>query len=158
MKWNDLFENWKINKIKLNFKFAQLEFEPNPEDEIAAWEMYVELITRITTQRLKPEHGDEKVALESIYSLFSITRIILKKDGRKCKEFAKLAIIILNQLIRPFTAKWHRLSLEGAFGNSDLCNKFREELYDLQTNLRQYTKLLAHISKVEDLTDLDETE
>ena len=37
------------------------------------------------------------------------------KPGFLEGEFAKLTIPVLNQIIRPFTAKWHRLSLAGAF-------------------------------------------
>lgn len=36
MKWRDLQENWGLSSIKLNMKFAELEFTPNPDDEIAA--------------------------------------------------------------------------------------------------------------------------
>jgi hypothetical protein len=152
MKWKDLFENWGLNKIKLNLKFAEFEFQPNPDDEICAWQMYVELITRITTQRLLPEEGDEKTALNSIYSLFDITRNILKDKGRKCNEFTRLAVIVLNQIIRPFTAKWHRLSLKGAFEDDGKCLEFRNELEELQNDLLNYTQLLAEMAKVEDLT------
>ncbi len=154
MKWQDLFESWSITKVSLDFKFAQLEFDPNPEDEEAAWEMYVELITRVTTQYLSPEHGDEKAALDSVYKLFDITRFILKERGRKCKEFTRIAVIVLNQIIRPFTAKWHKLSLQKAFEFPEKCEEFRSELGALQNDLRNYARLLANIAKVEDLSDI----
>ena len=153
MKWKDLFENWSLQKINLKLPFGEMEFSPNAEDEIAAWEMYVELITRVTTQRIMPEEGDEKEALNSIVAIFAITRSILKHYGRKCREFTRLAVIILNQVIRPFTTKWHRLSLQNAFQDPKQCSEFRSELSILQNNLRQYTKLLSNIAKVEDLTD-----
>ena len=136
MKWRELFENWGLTGIKLNLKFAELEFKPNPDDEIAAWNMYVELITRVSTQSLLPECGDEKSALESIHKLFSITREILRNYGRKCNEFTKLAIIVLNQVIRPFTSKWHKACLDGAFTDLEQCKNFRTELEDLQVKLR----------------------
>ncbi len=154
MKWRELFENWGLTGIKLNLKFAELEFKPNPDDEIAAWNMYVELITRVSTQSLLPECGDEKSALESIHKLFSITREILRNYGRKCNEFTKLAIIVLNQVIRPFTSKWHKACLDGAFTDLEQCKNFRTELEDLQVKLRGYTSLLANMANVEDLTDL----
>jgi len=34
-----------------------------------------------------------------------------------CIQFRKIAIVVLNQVIRPFTVKWHRLSLAGAFND-----------------------------------------
>ena len=91
-----------------------------------------------------------------MYNLFEITRNTLKQHGRECTEFAKLAIIILNQVIRPFTAKWHKLSNEGAFDNSQLCGEFREELKVLQEKLIRYAHMLADIAEVEDLTSLEE--
>jgi hypothetical protein len=49
--------------------------------------------------------------------IFPLTREILRKHGSGAGEFAKLAIPVLNQIIRPFTAKWHRRSLADAFKN-----------------------------------------
>ena len=48
-----------------------------------------------------------------------------------------MAIIILNQVIRPFTAKWHRLSEAGAFSEAAYCLEFRDELRDLQDRLEK---------------------
>ena len=118
--------------------------------------MYIELLTRITTQPLDEKHGDEKTALESVYALFAITRQVLKNNTRNCTEFTKIAIIVLNQVIRPFTAKWHRLSLEGAFSDVEQKKEFRNELTQLQSLLRKYTKMLADMAGVEDLTTLEE--
>jgi hypothetical protein len=118
--------------------------------------MYVELLTRITTQPLGAQDGDEKTALDSIYSLFGTTRQVLKDNGPKCENFAKIAVIILNQIIRPFTAKWHRLSLQGAFQDTKQCKQFREELALLQIDLTHYTQLLADMADVEDLTKISD--
>lgn len=153
MKWKNLLENWGLTSVKLNMKFAEMEFSPNQNDEKAAWEMYVELVTRISTQKLPDEVGDEQTALTSIYSLFNVTRNILKKYGRNSNEFTKLSIIILNQVIRPFTAKWHKLTLENALLKPEMRKEFRNELSHLQVQLRKYTKMLAEIAKVEDLTE-----
>jgi hypothetical protein len=62
----------------------------------------------------------EKTALESVHA-FPLTREILRRHGSGYGEFAKLTIPVLNQIIRPFTAKWHRLSLAKAFGDSERC-------------------------------------
>lgn len=53
MKVKDLFENWGLTNIKLNVGFMEAEFEAKPDDQEAAWEMYVELITRTLTQDRK---------------------------------------------------------------------------------------------------------
>lgn len=143
-----------MSSLRINAAFLEMEWAPRDEDRIAAWEMYVELLTRITTQNLHPEHGDEATALLSIYSLFATTRDVLKRNGRHCSEFTKIAIVILNQKIRPFTAKWHKISVSGAFKNEKKCKAFRKELAELQKTLRAYTQMLADMAGVEDLTGL----
>lgn len=122
----------------------------------AAWAMYVEMITRISTQPLPDEDGDEQTALDSVYSLFATTRGILKEYGRENLEFSKLAVLILNQKVRPFTAKWHVPSLQGAFNDAEKCAEFRAELRDLQVILRGYMQTLAALAGVEDFTDISE--
>lgn len=132
-----------------------MDWCPNTSDQDAAWELYIELLTRISTQHLQPEHGDEKAALDSIHILFDLTRQILKGHGRDCQEFAKIAIPVLNQIVRPFTAKWHRLYFAGAFGDEIQCAAFRSELSELQVVLRKYTRMLGAMAGVEDLSQLE---
>jgi len=156
MKWKKWLENWDMTSLRINTHFLEMEWQPDEPDKDAAWEMYVELITRITTQSLPKEDGNEQAALESIYSLFPLTRDILKKYGRDAQEFAKLAIVVLNQIIRPFTTKWHKLALNGAFENEDQRKEFRKELEDLQNKLVIYTKMLADMADAGDLNDFEE--
>lgn len=148
-------ERWGLTSLKFKAGPLQAEFKPQDTDKSAAWSLYVELLTRITTQPLSADHGDEKTALDSIFSLFATTRTILK-ENRGCTEFSKVAVPVLNQIIRPFTAKWHRLSLDGAFSDKSKCREFRKELVLLQAELRKYTKALADIADVEDLTELED--
>ena len=143
MKLKGLFEKWGLEKLKVKTPILDLEWAPNDLDKIAAWELYVELLTRIATQRLPEGHGDEKTALDSVFSLFETTREVLKRNGRGCVQFTRIAVIILNQIVRPFTAKWHKLSLEKAFEDKGKCETFRIELIDLQNDLLNYTKMLA---------------
>jgi hypothetical protein len=152
MKIKKLFENWDMTSLELNLGFLKTEWNPQESDREAAWELYVEMLTRIITQPLPDEHGDEKTALDSIYSMFGITREVLKRKGRDCIQFTKIAVVVLNQIVRPFTAKWHRLSLQGAFSDPEQCAVFRQELAALQVELCKYSKLLADIAQVEDLT------
>jgi len=155
MKLREWLDEWSMTSLRINPPFLEMEWAPNDHDKDAAWELYIEMLTRIATQHLEPDHGDEETALTSIFSLFGITREVLKRKGRHCIEFTKIAIVVLNQVIRPFTAKWHRLSKQDAFQNEDQCRVFREELSDLQEILRTYTKMLADMAGVEDLTTLE---
>ena len=152
----------KLNQLGLRLRFnvgiVSAEWSPKQGDRSAAWKMYIELLTRITTQALPNEVGNEKAALESIYSIFDSTRSVLKEQGPDCIEFSKIAIGVLNQVVRPFTTKWHNKGLTGAFECETECKNFRKELAKLQADLRKYIGALADLAGVEDLTDLEETE
>ena len=157
MKRRDFLEKWGLVGLKIKLGFLEGEFNPRDPDRAAAWELYVELLTRVTTQYLPPEDGDERAALDSVEIIFPLTRDILRRHGSGAGEFAKLAIPVLNQIIRPFTAKWHRLALARAFEGPESRLDFRTELTAIQPRLRDYARALADMAQVEDLTALEET-
>jgi hypothetical protein len=156
MKRRDFFEKSGLSSLKITLGFLEGEFDPRDPDRAAAWELYVDLLTRVTTQYLSPEEGEEQAALESVYAIFPLTREILRRQASGAGEFAKVAIPVLNQIIRPFSAKWHHSSLAGAFKDAEKCREFRTELSTLQPRLRNYTRALADMAQVEDLTTLEE--
>ena len=155
MELGALLRRFDLTKIKLGPGWAGAEIEFRSADQDAAWEMYIEMLTRVITQPLPAEDGDEATALESVYSLFPTTREILRRQGRATIAFSKVAIPILNQVVRPFTAKWHKRTLAGAFHEMAERREFREDLLILQVELRNYNRMLADIASVEDLTDLE---
>lgn len=155
MKWSEWLEKWGMTSLKVKTSFLDIEWKPQDNDKNAAWDLYIELLTRITTQPLPQNSGDEITALKSVYSIFSLTRRIIKKHGRSCIEFTKIAIIVLNQKIRPFTAKWHKLSVHDAFNDIEKCKEFRKELFILQKVLKIYTQMLADMAGVENLVDIE---
>ena len=155
MNLRTLLKDFKLEKVRLSPSGAIVEVAFKPADRDAAWDLYIEMLTRIVTQPLPAEAGDEKTALESIHALFALTREILRRHGRGTIQFTKVAIPVLNQIVRPFAAKWHKQNLAGAFDNDDKCEEFRHELAILQEELRNYNRMLAEIASVEDLTDLE---
>ena len=155
MNLRDQFRRFGLERINLNVAVLSADIILSDIDKDAAWELYIEMLTRIVTQPLPAEVGDEQTALDSVYSLFATTREILRRQGRDAIGFSKVAIPVLNQVVRPFTAKWHRLSLAGAFDAEDGRVEFRAELEALQADLRNYNRMLADIAGVEDLTDLE---
>ena len=157
MELRTLFKNFHLDKIRLGPSGAAVEISFDQADKDAAWELYIEMLTRIVTQPLPSEAGDEKTALASVYALFEITREILRQRGRGTIQFSKVAIPVLNQVVRPFTAKWHKESLAGAFEHEEKRKEFRGELEILQRDLRNYNSILAEIAGVEDLTNLEQT-
>ena len=155
MNLGEFFTQFHLEKVRFNVPFVRVEISFEEADKDAAWELYIEMLTRIVTQPLPAEAGDEKTALDSIYSLFPISREVLRRRGRGAIQFARVAIPVLNQVVRPFTAKWHKESLAGAFDDPDKRREFREELASLQEDLRNYNRMLAQIASVEDLTELE---
>ena len=155
MNLGNLFKNFHLEKISLNLSAVQLELSFQDADKDAAWELYVEMLTRIVTQPLPVEGGDDETALDSVHSLFETTRDILRRHGRGSIHFSKVAIPVLNQVVRPFTAKWHRERLDGAFDDVEKVAEFRTELGILRQDLRNYNRMLSMIAEVEDLTDLE---
>ncbi|MCH5196243.1 MAG: hypothetical protein J1F28_05990 [Oscillospiraceae bacterium] len=157
MKLKEILNKFKLTNLKFTSSFLEVELEFSTADRDAAWELYVELLTRCATRKLKANEGDNEEALTSLYSLFGTTREILKKYGTACKDFSKIAIAVLNQIIRPFTSKWHRLSLNIQENNMNW-DGFREELELLQRKLNEYLILLAEMAGVEDFSQIiDET-
>ena len=103
----------KLRKLSINLPFGigGVEIEVTEFEKKAAWELYVQLVTRIATQRLEPGTGSAREAVTSLYNLYEITRAILIKYGpglaadRHSVGF--LAIRVLNEGLRPFLVYWH---------------------------------------------------
>ena len=152
MKWSELFDKWSLSGLKVKAAFVEMDFMPNDVDKNAAWEMYVEMKTRVTTQELNDEDGNEVAALDSIYKLFQLTRDVLKQYGRHSPDFSRIALFILNEEIRPFTAKWHKLSIEGKLKDTKERKIFRKELKRLQSTLKAYASILEDMAGVEGLS------
>ena len=156
MKLKDFLAKWNMNSLKIKPAYLEMDFKFVDADKKAAWDLYIELLTRITTPMLPEEYGDEEGVLESIHSLFKTTRDVLKANGPACVQLTKIAVVVLNQKIRPFTSKWHKHALKGCFRYSTQDRDFRTELAELQIELKNYIKMLADIAGVEDLTEMDE--
>jgi len=158
MKWEKWLENWDMTSLKIKKSFLEMEFQPKEADKDAAWELYIELLTRITTQHLDDTHGNEETALTSVFKIFELTREIIKKYKRDCIEFSKISIVILNQKIRPFTAKWHNILTSDGFYDANSREEFRSELKHLQVVLLIYTQMLGDMAGMEEKDALTELE
>lgn len=83
---------------------------PTERERLAAFDLQVELATRVGVQQLTTTGGSLREALTSLHSLFETTRDVLRAYGPSAPAIevpAKEALGIL----RPFLEKWHpRLS------------------------------------------------
>jgi hypothetical protein len=155
-----------VGPIKIGGKWV-----PDRAEVEAAWELYVELITRTSVVGLQPNQGLIREALTSLYSLFGTTRQILRSKGpvvatpKKGSDhsFGYLAVTILNFAARPFLDKWHpELEHWEASKNAETSAReheenwsrnaeLRSELAQLNDLLRTYADLLAKVSGVPNL-------
>jgi hypothetical protein len=143
--------------ITLPDAVLEREWKPSDEDRAAAWDLYTELRTRITTQPLRYRDGDEATALTSLYELFKATRDLLHKYQRKCSHFATLSVFMLNHELRPFTARWHKLKEASALDRQDGCRIFRHELLQLQAKMVKFQTLLGYLAEDADFKEGSET-
>lgn len=156
MNFRDFFRKFRLlDRVKIKTPFLDTEISFEDVDKKAAWELYVELVTRVSTQPLDKTYGDETAALSSIHSIFESTREVLRRNGTRCFGFSRIAVIMLNQVIRPFTTKWHSKSLDGSLKDEGWKQKFRMELADLQDALQGYSEMLADMAGVEDITSVE---
>jgi uncharacterized membrane protein len=141
---------------------SELKFVVNNEARQVAWKLYVETVTRVSTQPLADEDGFIREALTSVYGLFATTRDVLKDSrpsvpvsGDPTVEY--LAVTMLNRELRPFLSKWHpRLreyekshpdDRESAWPGNVEC---RSELRVVQDHLAEFARGFARLAGVRD--------
>ena len=161
--------------IELGWGPAKLsgEWRPDQAERDAAWELYVELVTRIAVAPLTPGQGVLREALSSLYQLFGVTREILRKYGpavaRPPKKgeyrFGHLAIWMLNAVLRPVLARWHPALQEWEARRTDgdavvvheasweHSPELRAELESLRRVLLSYARILATVCDAPALID-----
>ncbi|WP_155055309.1 toll/interleukin-1 receptor domain-containing protein [Streptomyces blattellae] len=88
---------------------------PSESERMAAYDIQVELVTRIGVQELAPGTGSLREALTSLKSLIDFTRGTLHTYSIGLDPGAQtgaptvqnLAYALINDVIRPFTSTWH---------------------------------------------------
>lgn len=162
----------KPKRVSVNIKTRYLdisgEWEVDEKQQKAAWELYVELVTRIATVELKPGEGLLREALSSLYQIFIETRQILRKygpvvakpRGRGNLSLGTIAVTVLNSGLRPILAKWHPILMahenkrkpevsppehEAAWEYDE---ELRQILVELQVTMKEYSLLLAKAAGV----------
>jgi len=158
-------------ELDLSFLKVKGQWEPNEHERLASWELYVELITRISIAELKPNEGLLREALSSLHSLFDVTRQLLRQHGPIVAQpqrkgdlcFGALAIIVLNQELRPVLSYWHPLLLDHEATRKKNVSAFeheqhwthsaelREALNKVRGALIAYANLLAKAANVPSL-------
>ncbi|GAV41143.1 hypothetical protein [Streptomyces acidiscabies] len=149
-------------------------WQPADAERSAAWELYLELVTRVSVEDLHPDEGFLREALTSLYTFFGTTRDILRRYGPDVApplapghvSFGVLAVTVLNRVLRPLLASWHpRLTAyesrrpeghdpvdwERAW---DQAPALRAQLTEVRRTLSSLARTLQKVADVSDLIDL----
>jgi len=107
----------RLTEVTVKLPWVEGKWVVDDAQRSAAWEIYVELVTRISIEPLGRDEGLLREALSSLHALFGETRRILRSYGpgvavpekKKLLSLGQIAVDVLNVLLRPFLAKWHPL-------------------------------------------------
>ena len=147
-------EDWRLEEVELQgFKFTIAGAQRR-----VAWRLFVEITTRIATQPMQDETGDDGIALKSLYELFQLTRKAISEmeptpsaTGDTVETFA---LDMLNSDLRPFLSTWHPKWDEYAEGGKAVSQawpkhrEFRVELREIQTKIKSRARGLAQLAGV----------
>jgi transcriptional regulator with XRE-family HTH domain len=140
----------------------------------AAWDLYVELTTRIAVAQLPQREGLLRETLTSLHALFGTVRVILKQYGPStafrtsadAHSVRSIAMLILDDVLRPFLSKWHPLLLDHENarppGVSEAVHErawtsngeLRADLSRVRNEMERWARLLAVMADVPHSTDL----
>ena len=110
---------WKASAIDVSFGFPGMSlsgtWQPDEAERQAAWELLVELSTRVTIAGIDDDEGLMSEALASLHDLFATTRGILRTHGPVVARsggsgnlsFGVIAVRVLNDVLRPILNEWH---------------------------------------------------
>jgi hypothetical protein len=158
----------KLKEVGFSLFGTSVTWVPDTEQQKAAWEMYVELVTRISIQKLGDDEGLLREALSSLHAQFGETRRILRAYGPEIAipakksdvSFGEIAVRVLNEWLRPFLSEWHPLLSDhesrrppnkSAYEHErswDKAPEARTALADLQKRLLAYADLLAKVCEI----------
>ena len=162
----------KLVNVTLDLKLPGIggiggTWEPDESEVSAAWELYVEIVTRVPIGSYSRNGGSILESLSSIYSLFETTRGVLRTHGPSVARskngtnlsFGYLAVSMLNIVLRPFLTMWHPQLRDWQRKNPNLDEHawprnqdYWDALEVLGDQLRQYAELFAEVAEVPELT------
>ena len=161
----------RLVNVRLDLKLPgiggiQGTWEPDESEVRAAWELYVEMVTRTPLGELSPADGSARESLSSIYSLFDTTRALLRSygpsvarpGGGRQLSLGYLAVSMLNLVLRPLLSKWHPRLQGWEWANLETSERewpdrseFLKDLDMVREQLEQYAGLFAEVAGVPEL-------
>lgn len=142
---------------------------PGPVERAAAFDLQVELVTRVGVQPLAPDQGSLREALASLHGLFGTTREVLHRVADETAAplvLPHIAAALANEHLRPFLSTWHPALQQHEAKRSDGTSptahehtweraaEMRADLDRLRLPLTRIAARLAELSGVDLLMDL----
>lgn len=146
--------------VGLPFNLGSLEVESNPDSEKIAWELYIEIITRLPPKGVPLNPSED---LTFLFDIINVTRQILRQSGPSISRWPNplgtIAIDVINKGIRPFLGKWHPI-LNGLHHDivknskkevqqDKILLEFNQDFDKLQSELIIYIEALAKLAGVD---------
>jgi hypothetical protein len=129
-------------------------WHPNEAEQAGAWDLLVELVTRISVVGLKEDEGRLDAALASYAAIFGAARGALQRHGpsvaaqrRGELSFAIIVAHLLNRVMRPVTGWWHP---RVAQLDAEQETKLRGTLAELSRLVTEYAKVFAEACDAKD--------
>jgi hypothetical protein len=161
----------RLTEVTVRLPWVEGKWVADDRQRAAAWEIYVELVTRIAIEPLGKDAGLLREALSSLYSLFGETRRILRAHGpsiaiperKKFLSLGQIAVDVLNVMLRPVTEKWHPMLMHHEATRPpnrsqveherawDKAAELRGVLEKLRLDLVQYADILAAACEIPSL-------
>jgi hypothetical protein len=156
-------ERFVLSEVTLSLpEFAEIKFAVNTEYKRVAWRLFIDTLTRVTTQPLGKEDGSLREALTSLHGVFTSTRDLLTNmepsKPASAPTVEMLAVRMLNHDIRPFLAKRHVQlrafetanpgAPEASWSENSEC---RADLERLRDRLIDYTVAFGELAGVKDV-------
>lgn len=156
-------ERFVLSEVTLSVpEFAEIKFAVNTEYRRVAWQLFIDTLTRITTQPLERDEGSLREALTSLHGAFASTRDLLRNMEPSKPALAPtveiLAVRMLNHEIRPFLAKRHVQLRAFESANPGMSEErwpenaaCRADLERLRDRLIGYTMAFGELAGVKDV-------
>ncbi len=166
--WNRKYKNWDLINICLDFKTPiSINIQPNHDTARIAHQIWTELQTRKAVLPLDEENDVILEIYNSCYTLFSITRNLIKKipaehisTNKNTEKLVNLMVDVLNLGIRPHLTRWQarfrtwmKHNNDPSLSPQELQKKFPEhnalikELKKVNLELKKFSDLLYKLAR-----------
>ena len=160
--FNSVSNKIKCNSVKLSLPSGiEVEFEAQDIDRKIAWEIFVQIRTRIAAVDFRKNEDSLIRCNESLFTLFKSIREKIESlpvsriTSGNSAALVEFYISILNDGIRPFLTKWHipvshfhSTNGDSSLSELEVDKKFVEKNPEILVDMKKLNDRMKDISKV----------